>query len=212
MEPDKPLDKNPLSRQQPAIEPPRASFILKNAATEGPILNAETQRKRRETQRRRTLCESLRTSAPSALNLPSLRLNWGIAVQSKELMLIPATPHRIKDAPLFPLSSRRGRRGPGRGGTPLASRNRRRGKAPFLTPRRRESAEERREKEPSANLCALCVKKGFVLVAALPRCVSAVQWGPVHLRGYGLGLRCRTPCDSFMRIRDSSIPRRRGLG
>ena len=59
MEPDKALDKNPLSGQRPAIEPPRASFILKNAATEGTILNAETQRKRGETQRRRTLRESL---------------------------------------------------------------------------------------------------------------------------------------------------------
>ena len=59
MEPDKPLDKNPLSRQQPAIEPPRASFILKNAATEGTILNAETQRnaeKRREEEPSANLC------------------------------------------------------------------------------------------------------------------------------------------------------------
>ena len=78
MEPDKPLDKNPLSRQQPAIEPPRASFILKNAATEGTILNAETQR---NAEKKNPLRISLRTSAPSALNLRTLRSNWGIAVR-----------------------------------------------------------------------------------------------------------------------------------
>ena len=83
---------SPISNLRPGPYP---------APTEGTVLNAETQRKRGETQRRRTFFESLRTSAPSALNLPSLRLNWGIAVQSKEFMLIPATPHRIKDAPLL---------------------------------------------------------------------------------------------------------------
>ena len=120
-----PREERAGERRHPVGEP-------KLQTRKGTVLNAETQRKRGETQRRRTLFESLRTSAPSALNLPSLRLNWGIAVQSKELMLIPATPHRIKDAPIFPLSSRRGRRGPGRGGTVLASRNCRRGNEPPL--------------------------------------------------------------------------------
>ena len=102
MEPDKPLDKNPLSRQQPAIEPPRASFILKNAATEGTILNAETQRnaeKRRETQRnaekKNPLRISLRTSAPSALNLRTLRSNWGIAVRRARRNAEKKNPLRI---------------------------------------------------------------------------------------------------------------------